>query len=327
MNLVYCKLIYKGFTSSLQDKKKIYEDVCLNILNIKIMNTQNTLRFFLKSISITTLLLLVISCNQSGSNFKESVSVTEADINYAYEAVEAEETISQDDAVKKVNSNLQDLKIIKTANVRFKVKDIQESAKQIKMFVDKTQGYISDMRFNNSLYRKENNFTIKVPKAYFDSLIDSVSQVAEFIEHIEVTSKDVTEEYMDVETRLKTKLEVKERYEEILRKNAKTVKDILETEEKLRIIQEEIEVAQGKLNYMSNRVSFSTLNVSLYETVEHKDQPEVYKRTFGSKIIEALSFGWDLIKNLFLGILFIWPLILIAMALIFMIIKRRRNKK
>src|SRR5690606_21198716 len=180
--------------------------------------------------------------------------------------------------------------------------------RSIKALVIGYEGYISNMRFSNNTYQKENSFTIKVPKNNFDKLMDSLSPVAEFIDHIEIASKDVTEEYMDVETRLKTKLEVKARYEEILRNNAKTVKDILETEEKLSIIQEEIEVAQGRLKYMVNRISFSTINVILYETVEYKEQPDVYKRTFGSEITEALSSGWNLIKNIFLGIIYIWPL-------------------
>ncbi len=291
------------------------------------MNTQNTQRFILKSITIVGILIFLISCKQNTHNdqsFKETVSVAEAD--YGYDAVETEGTNINDGNKENSTSISQDLKIIKTANVRFKVKDVQKGTQQIKMLVNMYQGYISDMRMNNSLYQKENSFTIKVPKNHFDSLIDSVAEVAEFLDHIEITSKDVTEEYMDIETRLKTKLEVKARYENILRKNAKTVKDILETEEKLRIIQEEIEVAQGRLNYMSNRVSFSTINVNLYETVEHKDQPEVYKRTFGSKIIEALSFGWDLIKNLFLAFIYIWPIILFVIGGVFIIKKRKNNK-
>ncbi len=51
----------------------------------------------------------------------------------------------------------------------------------------------------------------------------------------------MTSEYIDFEARLKTKLAVKERYELILRNKAKSVKDLLDVEEKLQRIQEEIE--------------------------------------------------------------------------------------
>ena len=80
--------------------------------------------------------------------------------------------------------------------------------------------------------------------------MDSINNSVEFIDYENITTKDVTEEYIDLESRLNTKLEVKQRYESILRKQAKTVKDILATEEKLQIIQEEIESVQGRLKYL-----------------------------------------------------------------------------
>lgn len=292
----------------------------------KIMNTI-TFSKLLKSFIFIYVLILSISCNKAeNSYFKEDIAIAAdgEEINSHYDAIEESGTGStlNDDQTFEIR----DLKIIKTANVRFKVKNVQESTQTIKALVNDYEGYISNMRFSNNSYQKENSFTIKVPRDNFDKLLDSLSSVAEFIDHIEIASKDVTEEYMDVETRLKTKLEVKARYEEILRNNAKTVKDILETEEKLRIIQEEIEVAQGRLKYMVNRISFSTINVVLYETVEYKEQPDVYKRTFGSEITEALSSGWNLIKNMFLGIIYIWPLILLIAGVILFIRIRKKNK-
>ena len=291
----------------------------------KIMNTI-TFSKFLKSFIFISVLILSISCNKAENSYlKEDIAIAAdgEEINSNYGAIEESSpgsTLNDDQTFE-----IRDLKIIKTASVRFKVKSVQESTQIIKALVNDYEGYISNMRFSNNTYQKENSFTIKVPKNNFDKLLDSLSPVAEFIDHIEIASKDVTEEYMDVETRLKTKLEVKARYEEILRNNAKTVKDILETEEKLRVIQEEIEVAQGRLKYMVNRVSFSTINVVLYETVEYKEQPDVYKRTFGSEIAEALSSGWSLIKNIFLGIIYIWPLILLIAGVVFYIRIRKKN--
>lgn len=49
--------------------------------------------------------------------------------------------------------------------------------------------------------------------------MDSINSVVEFVEFENITTKDVTEEYIDLETRLKTKQEVKQRYEDILCKN------------------------------------------------------------------------------------------------------------
>jgi hypothetical protein len=167
---------------------------------------------------------------------------------------------------------------------------------------------------------------LKVPQQSFDVLMDSIRHVVEFVEFETITTQDVTEEYLDIEARLKTKLEVKARYEAVLRKQAKTVEDILKTEEKLRIIQEEIESAQGRLKYLTNKVAYSTIQIDLYQEVEYKEEPVSYKKTFWDKTMESLSFGWDMIQGLVLAILHIWPLTILGI-LLFVWFKRRRLKK
>lgn len=153
--------------------------------------------------------------------------------------------------------------------------------------------------------------------------MDSISKFAIFINYESITSKDVTEEFIDLQTRLNTKVEVKKRYENILRKKAKTVEEILATEEKLRVIQEEIEVTQGKLNYMSNKVSFSTIQVNLYQEVQYKEESKSYTKTFLSKIKSGFSYGWAFIENLIILLTHIWPLFLLGIGVL-IYIKRKK---
>ncbi|MBQ0740603.1 DUF4349 domain-containing protein, partial [Aquimarina celericrescens] len=89
----------------------------------------------------------------------------------------------------------------------------------------------------------------------FDIVLDSICKTAEFVDFKNISTIDVTEEYVDITSRLKTKVEVKQRYETILRTKAKTVEDILMAEEKLSKLQEEIESAQGRLKYLGSKVT------------------------------------------------------------------------
>jgi hypothetical protein len=219
---------------------------------------------------------------------------------------------------------LADLKIIRSANVKYKVKNIKASTKDINNFIESLQGYISDLSFENNLYRKSTVFTIKIPQTKFNTVMDSIVKFADFIDYETITSKDVSEEFIDLETRLKTKIEVKKRYETILRKRAKTVKDILATEEKLRVIQEEIEAAQGRLKYLTNKVSLSTIKVNLYETVTYKEEPKSYTKTFFTKIKNSFSVGWEIVEIIFISLITIWPLLLIGLGILFYF-KRKRN--
>ena len=264
---------------------------------------------------------LCFSCNEN--NYKESVMTSPVDITDDFETIEAEKTITNP-IINQSNVPL-DLKIIKSATARYKVKNVKKATYDIKMLARKHKAYISDLRFENDLYKKENRFTIKVPKNQFDILMDSVHTVVDFVEYENISTKDVTEEYMDLETRLKTKIEVKVRFENILRKNAKTVEDILKTEDKLRVIQEEIESAQGRLKYLTNKVAFSTIQIDLYESVDYVEKPASYSKTFLDKAKQGISNGWAFIEGFIIVLINIWPLLIIG-TISFILVKKRIKK-
>jgi len=285
---------------------------------MKAKTLKNVFKILLLTVSV-----FIVGCKENIPNYKENMVVESADVDYKYDAVGRNDKILDIDL--EVSNIPKDLKIIKSANARYKVKSVKDATKKIKRIAQKHEAYISDLRFQNDLYKKENRFTIKVPQKYFDKVMDSVNNVAEFVEFENITTQDVTEEYVDLETRLKTKLEVKSRYELILRKNAKTVEDILATEDKLRIIQEEIESAQGRLKYLSSKVAFSTIQIDLYETVDYKTEPESYTKTFWSKAKERLFYGWDAIESMLLFFMNIWP-ILIAGTVLFFVFRKKIRK-
>ncbi|QNJ98090.1 DUF4349 domain-containing protein [Constantimarinum furrinae] len=278
-----------------------------------------------KTIAIIVIVLSVFSCNNG--SYSENLKVADVDLSEDFETIEeAEEMASfkQDGTANLIETPV-DLKIIKSASARYKVASVTKATEQIKVIAGQYDAYISDLRFENNLYQKENRFTIKVPSDRFDAIMDSIGSVVEFVEYENITTKDVTEEYIDLQTRLKTKLEVKARYEEVLRKNARTVEDILNTEDKLRVIQEEIEAAQGRLKYLTSKVSYSTIQIDLYETVEYIKEPDSYKKSFAAKAKNGLSFGWNMIEAIVLGLIHIWPILFIIILLT--VILWRRLKK
>lgn len=284
------------------------------------MNTIK-LKSSVKIFIVTLFVCFIASCNSAPS--KVDVALENVPISKNYDAVTSSSEVS--DAKSMVADSIKQLKIIKSADVRFKVKNVKNATKEIGTIVQHLNGYISDQRFQNTNYKVENRFTIKVPQKHFDTLLDSLIGVAEFVEYQNITSDDVTEQYIDLESRLKTKLEVKKRYEAILRKRANSVKDVLAAEDMIGGIQEEIEATQGRLKYLTNKVSFSTIQVDLYETVNYVEEPEDYTRTFFSKTKEGFSFGWNLIESILLGIIHIWPLLIIS-GIAVVILKRRKKK-
>ena len=290
------------------------------IIKYKIM------KVYLKGIQFRTLIVVIlffgfVSCHQ-GAEYKENISVSEVnDIanNVPSKEIEVE--------LKKVkihpNNKIDQLKIIKSGTIKLKVKNVKKTTARIQRVTENFNAYIANLKYVNNSYQKENRFKIKVPKEYFDVLLDSISNYAEVVDQETINTQDVTEQFVDVSSRLETKLQVKERYESVLRKKAKTVEEIIYAEEKLGSIQEEIEAAQGKLEYLSNRVAFSSIDITLYEEIPYKEI-KIEEATFWTKSKEGLLFGWTLLEDVLLVLVNSWSILLLIAAGILFYRKRKR---
>jgi Domain of unknown function (DUF4349) len=218
-------------------------------------------------------------------------------------------------------------KLIKQAEIRMEVADLKLQTEIIKQIASNYKGYISSMNFTNNYATSENTLIIKIPSESFDKVIDEMSKHAKYIESKNIAIQDVSEEYVDVEARIKTKLEVEQRYLDILRTKSKTVKEVLDAEEQLRIIREEIEAKQARLNVLKNQVAYSTLNLTLYQRIEVSNAPEANEASFLNKLKNAFQGGWDVIVWLFLAVLYVWPIWIILFISIYFFRKRRAFKK
>ncbi|MEM7087462.1 MAG: DUF4349 domain-containing protein [Bacteroidota bacterium] len=289
------------------------------------MNTKQ-LKSVVKKAVIGAMTVCVFACNSEA--YKEDVAMEAVDVSEAFESTPIEKSFidnTSQEGEPSAKEMYKDIKIIKSATAKYKVDDVKRATTAIKKIAMQYEAYISDLRFQNNLYQIENRFTVKVPQEHFDAMMDSIAGVVSFIEYENITTKDVTEEYLDLQSRLKTKLEVKARYEEVLRRNAKTVEDILLTEDKLRVIQEEIESAQGRLKYLTSKVAYSTIQIDLYETVEYIDEPISYTKSFGDKSRNGFSFGWNMVEAIVLFLIHVWPLLIGGVVLVVFLRKRMRK--
>ncbi|MGV6862437.1 MAG: DUF4349 domain-containing protein [Putridiphycobacter sp.] len=259
-----------------------------------------------------------------------------------------ESKISTDDLKQ---DNPYNSKIIRTADLKIKVENVKKSSTKIANLVDMKGGYISsedlvaDKDYYQTLEKTEksqleeykvevsNVIYIRVPSENFQSLLSDLKGVAISEDYIKVNAQDVTEEYFDLTTRLKTKKEVEQRYIEILRSKARTVEEILIAEEKIRVIREEIEAVEGRLKYLSNKVNLSSIQVELYQDpyfVQEEIKFKEYQDTgwsFWEKAGNALSSGWNAILMFLVGLLYFWPLLLIGGAVFWFVRKKLRKKK
>ncbi|GAA4761264.1 MULTISPECIES: DUF4349 domain-containing protein [Flavobacterium] len=238
------------------------------------------------------------------------------DANYEAAAV------AVDSAAVVVSSPQSQTKIIKTADLRFQSTDLNTSYENLKTGITKYKAIIQNDesgKTDESVYR---NLTIRIPSQHFDSFIADISKGVQHFDRKEISQQDVTEEYVDTESRMKSKKKLEERYLQLLAKATK-VSEMMEIEKKLAEIREEIEAKEGQLKYMQNRVSMSTINIQMYTYNASESGATV---SYGGKIWNSIKEGFNGLSNFMLSIISIWPFILIFVG-VFAFIKRRFFKK
>jgi hypothetical protein len=115
-----------------------------------------------------------------------------------------------------------DRKLIRNGNIEFLTSDVRNTKTEIERIAKEQQGYISAENENNYGNRFQINQTLRIPADKFDEVLKQLEGLAEKVDNKNINTQDVTEEFIDVEARLKTKKELEARYLELL-KQAKTV--------------------------------------------------------------------------------------------------------
>jgi len=183
------------------------------------------------------------------------------------------------------------------------------AAKHWKGYVASETAYKTDDRLSITL-------TLRVPFAAFDSVLIAGSSGVDYFDRKEIQTKDVTEEFVDTEARVKTKKELEQRYIGLLQK-ANAVSEMLEIERELGNLRSDIEAIEGRLNVLKNQVAFSTLQVTIYK----QDSAPAF---LGSRLVQSLSTGWSNLLDFVVGITSLWPFIFLG-AGVFIAIKRWRR--
>jgi hypothetical protein len=253
-------------------------------------------------------------CGDSGNN-KEEMSV--AGGAWAPDATVSEAKVASFNS-NQSSAPVIERKLIKNGDLSFETDNIKKTKGSVETICKEFNAYISNENQNNFEERIQYNQTIRVPADKFDILVQRIEAYAVKVDSKNINTQDVTEEFIDVEARLKTKKELEARYREIL-KQAKTVQDIVSIEGQISNVRSEIESMEGRLNFLKNQVGFSTLNVSYYEIIGTDFG-------FATKLVRALHRGWDNLLSFMILTVNLWPFILLVFGFVFGIRLWRKRK-
>jgi Domain of unknown function (DUF4349) len=226
-----------------------------------------------------------------------------------------------------IQTSIDKKKIIKNGNISIKSTDNYASKSKLDDLLKKYNGYYDSEGLDNNEKTISYHLRIRVKASVFEQFLKELENGEDEIVSKSITANDVTEEYIDIETRLENKREFMKRYRELLSK-ASSVKDVLAIQENIRVLQEEIESQEGRLKYLNDQVSYSSLYIDLFKEKEYVYKAKAQDK-FSERVKSSLGKGWTSIVNFCVYIISIWPIIVLVIISILTLRKllKRRNSK
>jgi len=174
-------------------------------------------------------------------------------------------------------------KIIKTAELSIEVTDVRKTLDSIKEIITKEEGTIQSSSVSAG---REDRYTgivtIQIPSDEFDTTQKAFQNLGK-VTQSSISAQDVTEEYVDLDARKNALANQLTQYNRIL-SQAVNVSEILEVQREIERIQVELDRITGRMKYLDNRISFSTITI-------HLSEPEQVVTSTGYSVASVISDG------------------------------------
>lgn len=240
----------------------------------------------------------------------------------AERAITSSESATSEPAVAiPVADSIGSAAVIRTAELRLQFDSLLKARQSLSLLVRKYQGYIAHEQESRYDGRLENRLEIRVPQLALTALSEEICSKAKYVEQKELNVDDVSMEYTDVQARLQAKQELEKRYLQLLQRTGK-ISEMLEVEQQMNVVRSEIEVMQGRLNYLNNKVATATLTVSMYELLPSSLPPQ---RGFLERAAENFTQSFHLLQEALLLLISLWPLMLIPAIVVTILFSRRKK--
>jgi len=288
--------------------------------------------------------MLMWSCSQVGHNRHEESA---ADMAAIMEMAAESESISEDQnyspetyissSAALENPSDTARRMIRTANIKFKVKDVIKATYNIENIAVKHDGFVENTNLTSQInYTKEttikedstllttyytvsNTLILRVPNIKLDTTLKEIAQFVEFMDYRIINAKDVTLELLSKRLEQNRLARYDSRMTNAIDNTGKRLNDVSGAEDNL--LRRQTQADEAKLANLQtlDKIKFSTITLSLYqnqnikyEVIAKEKTIKHYSTPLGIRFIDALKFGWTIVVESFLFLVNIWSIILIG---------------
>lgn len=245
-------------------------------------------------------------------------------------------------------------KFIRTAKTRFKVKNTVSATQAIEDIAIKNKGFIIKSAINNQNSYSEtiniskdsaivnyyfnliSSIELKIPASSLDSVLRQIAPLALMVEYRTIEAEDVTIRLMTDQLAQIRLGKRQKRISNAINTTGRRLNDVMSADDALDATLEEADRKTISEYDINEQIAFSTIKIDLYQdNIEYSEKilrnatTKEYTPSFGLKLIDSLSGGWNILSAILLFLVNIWPIfILFAIgAFVYIKIKRRNANK
>jgi hypothetical protein len=285
-------------------------------------------------ISLALALLAIAYSCKDGSNEAE-ISTSESSVEaVTNETADAKEATSSSAAVEPKNSKR---KVIRTADIKFKVKNVPKSTYAIEDATTKFGGFVTYTNLESNIsntdetkvsqdstlittkYTVVNDITIRVPNTRLDTVIKTIAKQIDFLDYRLIKADDVTLQLLSNEMAQNRSKNSEKRIEKAIDNKGKKLNQIIDAEDHLDDKKEVNDTKKLENLSLKDQVNFSTLSLKIYqnqavkqEMIANEKSINAYRPNIGLQIWDSLKTGWFMLEGTIAFIVQLWGIALIG---------------
>ena len=280
------------------------------------------------------LVTIAYSCKDGAAESpitEESTPTMEESVS---ENSDAKVATSSSAAVEPKNSKR---KFVRTADIKFKVKNVPKSTYAIEDATTKFGGFVTytnlesnvsnkdetkvspDSTLVTTKYNVENNITIRVPNTRLDTVIKTIAKQIDFLDFRVIKADDVTLQMLSNQMAQNRSTNSEKRIEKAIDEKGKKLNNIIDAEDHLDNKKEQNDASKIENLSLKDQVNFSTLTLQIYqresvkqEMVANEKSINAYRPNIGLQIWDSLKTGWFMLEGIIAFVVQLWGIALIA---------------
>ncbi|NDV66887.1 DUF4349 domain-containing protein [Bacteroides sp. 224] len=307
-----------------------------------------------KILVITGLFLTVLSCGQSPDY---AVEMNEsADMVFEEEIIPISEEPTSDNSFISSSAAVETKKdssrrFIRTADLRFKVKNVIRSTYDIEAITALHGGFVAytnlkstvndvtktpvsaDSILETTHYTVINSLVIRVPNTALDTVLKDISRNIDFLDHRIIKADDVALKILANKLAQKRIDKSEKRLTNAIDSQGKKLRETTSAEELLLSKQEAADRAMLTNLSLEDQINFSTINIYIYqrpsirrEIISNEKNIDEYTPGFGAKVVSGVKYGWNMLAATLLFLVNIWPIV-VFLVIAFLALKKYNKLK